>query len=221
MVNEFVRNKIVKDNLPLIGIGLLIAIGSIILNWIIWEIGYIVYIIYAATLIGVAIFFDGLFKLIYYPSNDIYKCWKFYGENDLVIEEVKKAISNKKKELESNELIISNGWIIKPKDFIFVKPKDVNWIYLSQQCIEGSNIYNQKIKIHTTFGLSFEVNCSPIQLSDKGVRTTEDVMIYLNTLTHFCKSAIIGYKPEFKLFWKKSPQDFIKRVKEYAKKHKK
>jgi len=217
MVNEFVRNKIIEDNLPLVGIGLLVTVGSIILNWIIWEIGYIVYILYAATLIGAGIFFGGLFKLIYYPSNDIYKCWKFYGGNDLIIEEIKKAISNKKKELESDELIISNGWIIKPKDFIFVKPEDVNWIYLLQQGIEGSNIYNQKIKIYTTFGLSFEVNCSPVQLSEKGGGTTEDVIIYLNTLTNICKNAIIGYRPEFKLFWKKSPQDFIKRVKIYRK----
>jgi len=221
MVNEFVKDKIVKDNLSFIGIGILIFIGSVILNWIIWEIGYIVYIIYAATLVGAGMLFYGLFRLIYWPSNDIYKNWKFYGSSDSVIEEVNKAINNKKKDLESKELIISDGWIIKPKDFIFVKPKDVNWIYLSQQSVEGSNVHNQKIRIHTTFGLSFEVTCSPIQFNNKEEKlTTKDVVIYLNTLSHFCKNAIIGYRPEFKLFWKKSPRDFIEKVKKYTEKHK-
>ena len=219
-MNTFVRNKIIKDNLILFGIGIACIIGGFVINAVIYEIGYIS-ILMVVPLIGTGLFFYSLFRVIYWPSNEIYKNWIFYGGNDKIIEEINEAINHKKKDLESSELIISNGWIIKPKEFIFVKPKDVNWIYLSQHGVEGSNIHNQKIKIHATFGLSFEVNCSQIQLANKNEGlTTEDVTIYLNNLNHYCKNAIMGYRPEFKLFWKNSPKNFIERVKKYADKHK-
>jgi len=219
-MNRFVRNKIIKDNLPLFGIGAVCTFGGLFLNAIIYEAGWIISILIAIPLIGVMLFFSSLFHIIYWPANAIYKCWKYYGSNDSIIEEIKKAINKKKKELESEEVIISNGWIIKPKEFIFVKPKDVNWIYLSRQGPGGSGNYNQKIKIFTTFGLSFDVKCAIIHLKNKDENlVTEDVSIYLDVLSHFCKNAIIGYRPEFRIMWKKDPKRFVEKAKKYIEKN--
>jgi len=159
--------------------------------------------------------------MIYLPSNRIYKNWKAYGGTDSIINEVLKIINSRKKDFESTEFIISNGWIIKPKEFIFVKTTDVNWIYLKQVTTDLTSTVSQTIKVFTTIGIEFDINCRGFpadikkQIEDA---TTEDVITYVDVLSHFCKNAIIGYRPEFKVIWKKSPREFMENLKKLEEK---
>lgn len=216
VVNKFVRNKILKENLLIICVGLLTTFVTIWINWVIAKINVAVLFFYLITLIGIFAIFFGLFRLIYWPANPVYKSWKFYGSSDPVINNIKRIINNKKKDLETKELIISEGWLIKPEDFIFVKSKDINWIYFTYQTNKNSNFSKQKINIYTRFGLNYEVDCLPIKLNGKAEDVTpKDIKTYYNVLHRLCKNAIWEYSPEYKLFWKKSPESFVEKVKSY------
>ncbi|MBW2984112.1 serine protease [Candidatus Woesearchaeota archaeon] len=218
-VNEVVRERIMDDNLGKLGIGILMIIGGILLNIFVFSLGWIAYILIIIPIIGIGKFFEALYHLVYFPSNMIYQNWEHYGGGDKVINEVQAAIKNKKKTLDSEDFMISKGWIIKPSDFVFVKPKDVNWVYLSKEQTEGTSIQNQKIKIYTKMGIKFEVNCSSMEVPSEDDReaVTEDVVVFINILSHLCKDAIIGFHPDLESIWEDSPEDFLKESKKVKK----
>ena len=218
-MNSFVRNKIIKDNLILFGIGIACIIGGFIINAVIYEFGWITALM-AVPLIGIGLFFNSLFRMVYWPSNNIYKVWKAYGGTDSIINEIQEAINSKKKDFESKGIIISKGWIVQPKKFIFVKPHDVNWVYLSKQGLEGIKIH-QTIKIFTSIGVSFEIRCKSLPIGSKAQdgTITGDVAACMHALKHFCKNTIFGFSPELKVIWKNSPKNFIDKVRTLANEH--
>jgi hypothetical protein len=227
-MNTFVRNKILIYSLGLFFLSLLFLIIGTALIYSGYISGQIYMISFLIPLIGIGLFICSIIFLVYWPSNIIYRNWKFYGGDDKIIDEIKEAINNKKKEFESADLIISNGWIIKPKDFIFVRPQDVNWIYSTEQEYRDS-IINRRIHIKTNFGLSFVVGKNKFNPFNVEKELTEqDVKMYINILNHYCKNAVIGYRKEFEKFWSKSPRkkpskpskDFNEKVRDYTEKQK-
>lgn len=213
-MNKTIKNKIYKDNLKLLGLGILLLIGGIILNIVIYESGWIT-ILLVVPFIGVGLFFYSLYRLAYYPSNSAYKCWENYGEDDKNVDDVIELIKKSKTDEDSKELIISDKWIIQPSSLIFVKPKDVNWAFVHREGQSGSNGYNQKVKIFTNFNLEFEVPCSPIYAdkSDLDNLVSHDVAFYFTKLREHNKNVVLGYSEELESLWKRNPQNFLKNVK--------
>lgn len=222
MVNEagtgkrFIRKKIFEENLAMLMVGIAVLVGSLILTFILWEIGFIFSLFFAGILIGSGMILYSIFAIVYLPANRIYRNWKVYGGNDTIIEEIQKIISSEKKEFESNQSILSKGWLIKPKEFIFVKTSDVNWIHLlNEGGFFDSNIFHQKIKVFTKIGIKFEINCGDIPkavVKQQEDAVTANVYAYMDALHGFCKNAIIGYNPKFEKIWKKSPEKFYENV---------
>lgn len=218
---KFVREKILKENQIMLIIGLVIFVVGLGSTFALWEVGFIFSLTILGIAIGAGMILYSIFAIVYLPTNRIYKNWKAYGGDDAIIKEIQDTINSKKKDFESNEFIISKGWLIKPKEFIFVKTDDVNWIYLSQIQSLSLDSFYQQIKVFATIGIEFELNCRGIpkyikdQVKDA---TTGDVITYLDILNHFCKNAIIGHNPKFKKIWKKSPKEFIENVKKLAEK---
>jgi hypothetical protein len=211
-MNEIIKNKIYKENLGLLGLGILLLVGGIILNIVIYESGWIT-ILLVVPFIGIGLFFYGIYRLISYPSNPSYKCWENYEENNKNVEEVMDIIKEGGDNENSKGLIFSKKWIIQPSSLIFIKPKDINWAYVHR---EGNhNDYSQKIKVFTNFGLQFEVPCSMIHAKRKELDYTisEDVAYYLTKLKEFCKNLHIGFDESLASLWAKDPENFLKNIK--------
>jgi len=213
-MNKTIKNKIYKDNLKLLGLGILLLIGGIILNVVIYESGWIT-ILLVVPFIGVGLFFYSLYRLAYYPSNPAYKCWENYEEDDKNVKEVMELIKKSKTEEDSKELIISDKWIIQPSSLIFVKPKDINWAFVHREGQSGSKSYNQKVKIFTNFNLEFEVPCSSIYAdkSDLDNLISHDVAFYFTKLREHNKNVVLGYSEELESLWKRDSQNFLKNIK--------
>ena len=214
-MNQIIKSKIYKENLALLGWGILALVGGIILNWVIWESGWIVYILFAVPFIGIGLIGYSLYRLAYYPSNPAYKCWENYEEDDKNVNEVMELIKKSKTNEDSKELIISDKWIIQPSSLIFVKPKDINWAFVHREGQSGSNSYNQKVKIFTNFNLGFEVPCSSIYAdkSDLDNLISHDVAFYFTKLREHNKNVVLGYSEELESLWKRDPQNFLKNIK--------
>jgi len=163
--------------------------------------------------IGLAFLGFGLYRLIYYPSNPCYKCWKKYGKSDQIVEEVMEIIKNEGEN--TTNLIFTNNWIIQPSSLIFIKPKDINWVFVHREGQEGSTKYNQKIKIFTNFKLEFEVPCLPIvsEKSELDNLVTNDVDYYFTQLQNSNNSIVFGYSKELEKLWRKDPKNFQDNVK--------
>mgnify|MGYP006293343069 CR=1 FL=1 len=214
-MNQIIKSKIYKENLALLGWGILALVGGIILNWVIWESGWIVYILFAIPFIGIGLIGYSLYRLAYYPSNPAYKCWENYEEDDKNVNEVMELIKKSKTDEDSKELIISDKWIIQSSSLIFVKPKDINWAFVHREGQSGSNSYNQKVKIFTNFNLGFEVPCSSIYAdkSDLDNLISHDVAFYFTKLREHNKNVVLGYSEELESLWKRDPQNFLKNIK--------
>jgi hypothetical protein len=212
-MNEIIKNKIYEENLVFLVVGIILLVGGIILNIVIYEFGWIITILLVVPFVGGSLFFYGIYSLIYYPSNPSYKCWENYEENNKNVDEVMDIIKEGEDNENSKDLIFSKKWIIQPSSLIFIKPKDINWAHLH---LEGNhNDYSQKIKVFTNFGLQFEVPCSKIHAKRKDLDYTisEDVAYYLTKLKEFCKNLHIGFDEGLESLWAKDPENFLKNIK--------
>jgi hypothetical protein len=213
-MNKIIKNKIYKENLKLLGLGILLIIGGGILNIIVYESGWIT-ILLVVPFIGAGLFFYSLYRLVYYPANPAYKCWENYGEEDKNVNEVMELIKKSEIGGDSKDLIFSDKWIIQPSSLIFVKPKDVNWAFIHREGQGGSKNYNQKIKVFTNFNLEFEILCSSIYVdkSELDNLISQDVAFYFTKLKKYNKNIILGYSEELQNLWGKDPKNFSKNIK--------
>lgn len=213
-MNSIIKKKIYKENLALLGWGILLLVGGIILNIVIYEAGWLT-VLWVVPFIGIGLVGYSIFRLAYYPSNPSYKCWEQYEEKDKNVEEVMELIKKHKVEESSKGLIFSDKWIIQPSSLIFVKPSDINWAFVHREGQRGSDSYNQKIKIFTNFNLEFEVPCSILYAPKSEVDNiiSQDVAFYFTNLRKYNKNIILGYSEELQRIWKESPTNFLKNIK--------
>ena len=220
VMHPLVRKNLILPRIYEIIIGIFITIFGYFLYLYVYNIGYAVNLINIIPFVGVGLILLSIYRLFAVFSNPVYKSWKFYG--DSVIDEINDQI-NKENEGSPkgsmNELIASNSWIIDKNNFIFAKPSDINYFYL--HLWEGNFKVNFfKINIYTTFGVQFDVLISkPITAEDFELQQKEAITI-LEKIKKICPNAINEYNPVFNEMWKKSPQDFIKMVREIDQSHK-
>ncbi len=194
-IKEKVLKKIKKDLTFAIGAIVVGAIGSLIL----WQIGYV-------ALLAVVIFFVGLYelfkcmaKLTNWRSDKTYLNWEAYGKSDLVLEEIEKIIEKLEKQFDFKIFCISDGWLINPVEWLFVKLEDINWVYLNKedpkQKDEAAEIF-----VNTNFGIQIPILCAAINVPqiDNPAKAT---VLALATIKQEAKKAVFGFSDKTKDKW--------------------
>jgi hypothetical protein len=211
---KFVWDKVIGGNIFLIPVGIVIFLISLAITLAVYDAGWFFSLTAIGMPIGGFMVIYAIYAMINLPSNMIYKCWKTYGGNEAIVKQIQSAIDNKKKSLESPQLIISKGWIIKPDDFHFIKPADVDWVYLKGY--EGyTGGVKQVIMLLSKKGIKLDVQCSSTgKVEYERGLVTKDVATFLNALGRICKNAFVGYSPEIEKAWKKSKtrEEFLERI---------
>lgn len=212
-MNKIIKNKIIKGNLLWLILGLLLSIGGAFLNIVVYDLGWMVSFLLLIPIIGIILFFVGIYGLVYYPSNPCFKCWKKYGKNDEIVDEIMEIIN--KEGANTINLIFSDNWIIQPSSLIFVKPRDINWVFVHREGGKDSNTYNQKIKIFTNFKLEFVVPCSPILSEESELDNfiTNDVDYYFTQLKNSNEFIVFGYNKELEKLWREDSNNFFENAK--------
>ena len=206
MVNKLIKEKILEENFKLMGSGIIMIPIGILLSMLFYDIGWIVYLFWATPIIGVGCIAYSIYRMFYFPSNLTYSSWNNYGRNDEVVDEIKELIENKEKDFQTKEFFISKGWLVKPKEFIFVKTKDVNWVYSKISKGLFSRItHSTDIMVFSKDGIKFDISCS-------NNKEKNELHIFMDVLKTFCKRCFFGHIDELSELWTESPEQFLEKL---------
>lgn len=203
-------------------LGIVLIIVGYALEFGLLSVGFTSNVEGALIIAGIFCIIYSFYLILKIPFNPSIKCWKHYGDSD--IDEIDDTINSDIKienywggrVLEPSKakiggLMVTNSWIIDVTNYVFVKPEDVNWIYI--KLIPGKNCYLNEITIFTNFSLKFSVALNAFCTQNELDTSENDAILKYNYLQTICPKAILGFDPKYEEVWKKSPENFVKNVK--------